>query len=99
MPDISNIDSEKIKAAAKQMDEIIGRVSGCVGKFKDAVANLDKGWVSDVKAGFMDNFRKDSDAMEEMIAQLREVAAGLIESATEFEKTESEIKAGVSSLR
>ena len=99
MPDISNIDSEKINAAAKQLDAIIGRINGCVGKFKDAVANLDKGWVSDVKAGFMQNVQTDQAAMQEMIEQLREITAGLVEAAAEFDKTESEIKSGVNALR
>jgi WXG100 family type VII secretion target len=99
MPDISNIDSEKINAAAKQLEAIVGRISGCVGKFKDAVANLDKGWVSDVKTGFMANVQKDQEAMQEMIDQLREVIAGLADAASDFDKTEGEIKAGVSALQ
>ena len=99
MPDISNIDSEKINAAAKQLEAIIGRVGGCVGRFKDAVANLDKGWVSDVKTGFMANVRKDQEAMQEMIDQLREVVSGLIEAASDFDKTESEIKTSVNALQ
>ena len=91
MPDISNVDSEKILSAVSQLDGIVDRMNGCVGKFADAVETLDKGWVSDIKTGFMANWNKDWEALQEMIMQLREINSGLREAASDFDKTESDI--------
>ena len=99
MPDISNIDSEKILSAASQLDGIVDRMNGCVGKFADAVETLDKGWVSEVKAEFMANYQIDWDAMQEMLGQLREINDSLREAAGDFDKTEGEITSGVNGLR
>ena len=98
MPDISNIDSEKILAAAGQLDGIVDRMGAGVAKFTEAIAALDKGWVSEVKAGFMANYQKDTEAMREMLAQLREINEGLRAAATDFDKTEGDIAASFSSL-
>ena len=99
MPDISNIDSEKILSAASQLDGVVDRMNGCVGKFADAIEALDKGWVSEVKAGFMATYQLDWEAMQEMLFQLREINDGLREAAGDFDKTEGEITSGVKSLR
>ena len=99
MPDISNIDSEKILGAAGQLDGVADRINGCVMKFADAIEALDKGWVSEVKAGFMDTYRGDMDAMQEMISQLYEINTGLREAATDFDKTEGDIVSSVGALR
>jgi len=99
MPDISHIDSEKILSATGQLDGIADRISGCAGKFNDAIAALDKGWVSDVKAGFMATYQIDRDAMQEMLSQLREINAGLRDAAGDFDKTENEMVSGVSTLK
>ena len=99
MPDISNIDSEKILSAVGQLDGVVDRMNGCVGKFADAIENLDKGWVSEVKAGFMATYQKDWEAMQEMLAQLREINATLREAASDFDKTENERLSGVNALR
>jgi len=99
VPDISNIDSEKIISAANQLDSIVDRIHGCVGKFADAVQNLDNGWVSEVKAGFMSNFQTDFEAMQEMIFQLHEINDGLRDAAGDFDKTEGEIGNAVKALR
>jgi uncharacterized protein YukE len=99
MPDISNIDTEKIRSAVGQLEGITGRITGCVSKFGDAVINLDKGWVSEVKGAFMQNVEKDMEAMQEMLFQLQEVSEGLTHAASDFDKTESEIKSGVNALR
>ena len=99
MPDISNIDTEKILSAVGQLDGIVDRMGGCVGKFGDAIANLDKGWVSEVKAGFMATYRHDWDAMQEMLSQLREINDMLRGAAGDFDKTESEMSGGASALR
>ena len=98
MPDISNIDSEKILAAASQLDGIVDRMGGSVAKFAEAIAALDKGWVSEVKAGFMANYQTDAEAMREMLAQLREINEGLRAAAADFDKTESDIAASFKAL-
>ena len=99
MPDVSNIDSEKILSAISQLDGVVGRLSGCVGKFNDAIGRLDKGWVSEVKAGFMANYQADSEAMQEMLEQLREISEGLKAAAGDFDKTENDVISGISALR
>ena len=99
MPDMSNIDSEKILSDVGQLDGIVDRMNGCVGKFTDAIVNLDKGWVSEVKAGFMATYQKDQEAMQEMLSQLREVCTTLREAASDFDKTENERLSGVNALR
>ena len=99
MPDISNIDSEKILSAASQLDGVVDRINGCVGKFADAIETLNKGWVSEVKGDFMATYQADREAMQEMLAQLREISSGLRDSAGEFDKMESEITTGVKALR
>ena len=99
MPDISNIDSEKIISAAASLDGIVDRMNGSIGKFADAIGALDKGWVSEVKADFMAHYQTDWEAMQEMLGQLREISDGLRAAAGDFDKTESEIAAGVKALR
>ena len=99
MPDISNIDSEKIQAAAKQLDGVVDRIAAQASKFYEAVATLDKGCVSEVKGGFMANYQTDRDATQEMLAQLREINEGLREAANDFDKSESDIAAAVNALR
>ena len=99
MPDISNIDSEKIISSVNQLDSVVDRIEGCVSKFADAIQNLDNGWVSEVKAGFMANYQSDFEAMQEMLFQLREINDGLRDASGDFDKTEGEIITSVSSLR
>lgn len=98
MSDISNIDSEKILAAVGQLDGIVDRMNGCVGKFADVIETLDKRWVSEVKAGFMSTYQTDWEAMQEMLAQLREINDGLKEAVSDFDKTESDIISNVGAL-
>ena len=99
MSDASNVDSDKLLAAAGQMEGIVDRMNRQVMKFTEAIEALDKGWVSDVKSGFMSTYRTDLDAMQEMISQLTELNALLRESAADFDKTENEAVASVGSLR
>jgi uncharacterized protein YukE len=98
MSDLTNIDSEKILSAVSQLDGIVDRMNGCVGKFADAIANLDKGWVSEVKGPFMQNYQTDQEAMQEMLSQLREVGTALREAAADFDKTENETLSGANAL-
>ena len=99
MPDISNIDAEKILSSTGQLEAVTERMNGCVMKFADTIENLDKGWVSEVKAGFMDNYHGDLAAMQEMVAQLWEISSGLREAASDFDKTENDIYGKVNALR
>ncbi len=99
MADMSNIDSDKILSAVGQLEGIVDRMNGCVGKFADAIEALDKGWVSEVKAGFMATYQNDWDAMQEMLGQLREINAMLREAAQDFDKTENETLSGANALR
>ena len=99
MPDMSHVDSEKILSAVGQLDGVVDRMNGCVGKFADAIERLDKGWVSEVKTGFMATYQNDWEAMQEMLAQLRELSAALREAASDFDKTENEILSGANALK
>lgn len=98
MAALSNVDSEKIRSTVSRLDGIAESISGCVGKFADAIEALDKGWVSDVKADFMARYQKDWQAMQEMLLQYREISAQLLDTATDLEKTESEILSSVRAL-
>ncbi len=99
MADMSNVDSDKILSAVGQLEGIVDRMNGCVGKFADAIEALDKGWVSEVKAGFMATYQNDWEAMQEMLGQLREINAMLREAAQDFDKTENETLSGANQLR
>jgi uncharacterized protein YukE len=98
MSDTSNIDSEKILSTCSQLDAVVERMDGYVMKFADAIERLDKGWVSEIKAGFMTNYQKDLEAMQEMISQLRELTTMLREAASDFDKTEEDVFSSVGSL-
>ena len=98
MPDISNIDSEKILSAVGQLDSIVDRMNGNVSKFADAIETLDKGWVSEIKGEFMANYQTDWEALQEMLMQLREVSTILREAASDFDKKENEIISSVGAL-
>jgi len=99
MPDMSNVDTEKILSDVGQLDGIVDRMNGCVGKFADAIGRLDKGWVSEVKTGFMATYQTDREAMQEMLAQLRELNTSLREAAADFDKTEGETLSGANALK
>lgn len=99
MANMSNIDSEQIGSAVQQLDEIVAAITNQVAKVREAVDALDKGWVSGVKVEFMSRYRRDEEAMQEMLEQFREISLQLRETAADFDKTESEILSEVSSLR
>ena len=99
MSEASNVDSDKLLAAAAQLEGIVDRMNSQVKKFSEAIEALDKGWASDVKSVFMSTYRTDLDAMQEMISQLTELNVVLRESAADFDKTENEAIARVGSLR
>lgn len=99
MGTMTNVDPSLIGSAVSQMDNIVSSIAANVSKIKDAMAALDKGWTSAVKADFMNTYRRDEEAMNEMLAQYREVSAMLRETAKEFEKAESEVLSQVSALK
>jgi uncharacterized protein YukE len=69
------------------------------GEISDAIETLDKGWVSEVKSGFMATYQQDWEAMQEMLGQLREINTALREAAADFDKTEQETLSGANALR
>jgi len=99
MADLSNVDAEKIRATVPQLEQVAAGLTAQVTKVKDAVANLDRGWTSTVKAEFMTRYRKDEAAMQEMLEQFRELNDLLKETANNFEQTESEILSSLSVLK
>ncbi|MDR0818227.1 MAG: WXG100 family type VII secretion target [Oscillospiraceae bacterium] len=98
MSDTSNINPEEINKTVAKLDGIVGSIRGCFNAFNEAIAALDKGWVSEVKGAFMENYRTDSAAIQEMLDQYAEVNEQLKNSAAEFEKAESDILREVSAL-
>ena len=99
MANMSNIDSEQINSAVHQLDEIVAAIANQVARVKEAVAALDKGWVSGVKTEFMSRCQRDEEAMQEMLEQFREISLQLKETAADFDKTESEIFSEIAALR
>jgi WXG100 family type VII secretion target len=99
MADVSNVDAEKIRATVPQLEQVAAGLTAQVTKVKDAVANLDRGWISTVKAEFMTRYRKDEAAMQEMLEQFRELNDLLKETANDFEQTEREILSSLSVLK
>lgn len=99
MADLSNVDAEKIRATVPQLEQVAAGLTAQVNKVKDAVANLDRGWISTVKAEFMTRYRKDEAAMQEMLEQFRELNDLLKETANDFEQTEREILSSLSVLK
>lgn len=98
MPDITNVDSERLVSTADRLDGVVDQMNSLVGRFADAIEALDKGWTSEVKAAFMAGYRTDWEAMQEALAQLREFGENLRESAGEFDKTENDILGDVRAL-
>lgn len=99
MADISNVDPDRIKAAVSQLSGINDALAAQVAKIKEAVKQLDSGWTSAVKAGFMQKYKLDEAAADEMLVQLREFTDALSEAASDFDKTESGMMGAVSALR
>lgn len=99
MADISNVDSDRIKAAVSQLSGVNDALSAQVAKVKEAIRQLDSGWTSSVKAGFMEKYKLDEVAADEMLTQLREFTDALSDAANDFDKTESDMASAVSALR
>jgi uncharacterized protein YukE len=95
---MSNIDSEKIISTVSQLDGGLEAMVGQMRKIIEAVAALDKGWTSTVKADFMTRYQKDETAMAEMVEQYDEISRGLKDIAADLDKTESDIESSVRAL-
>ena len=99
MADLTNVDGAKIRATAQKLADIDLDILACVRKINDALAALDKGWQSEVKTGFMQNWQHDAEALCEMMEQYTEVQQLLSDAAAEFDRAEEEMRSQVSSLR
>lgn len=99
MADMVNVDSDRILAAVNQLESTSSAIVNQMGKIVEAVAQLDKGWISSAKADFMSRYNVDKAAMEEMVGQYDEINKQLKDTASDFDKTEGEIMGGVNSLR
>ena len=91
MADMTNVDTDRIKSVVSQMDSLVNGMRNDSMKIREAIAALDKGWNAESKAKFMDRFRKEEEALAEMLEQYLEVGSILREAADDFDKTENEI--------
>jgi uncharacterized protein YukE len=95
---MSNVDSEKIISTVSQLDGSFEAMVSQMNKIVEAVAALDKGWTSSVKAEFLTRYQKDEAAMREMVEQYDEISRGLKDIAADLDKTESDIESSVKAL-
>jgi uncharacterized protein YukE len=98
LADMSNVDSEKIVSTVSQLDGTTAAMQAQMRKIVEAVAALDKGWTSTVKAEFIIRYQKDEAAMQEMLDQYDEISRGLKDIAADLDKTESDIESSVKAL-
>ena len=99
MANMTHVDAAKIRSTAQKLSDIDTSIFNCVEKLSDAMAALDKGWTSEVKASFMQTWAADAEALCEMIDQYVEVQEMLLEAAEDFDNTENEMAAQVAALR
>lgn len=99
MSELSNVDSDQIRSTVRNLEGTITGITAQVRKFQDAIANLDRGWKSSVKADFMSRYARDQAAMQEMIEQMQEINTQLVEIANDFDKAESETAGRIAQLR
>jgi uncharacterized protein YukE len=95
---MSNVDSEKIVSTVSQLDSTTDAMMAQMRKIVEAVAALDKGWTSTVKAEFMSRYQNDEAAMSEMVEQYAEISRGLKDIAADLDKTENDIESSVNAL-
>ncbi len=98
MPELSRIDLEKLSTYFGQAESAVDHLNSAVNSIFEAVETLDKGWMSEVKKDFMATYAIDKEAMQEMLAQLREFNQTLRDAAADFDKTEGEILDQVNAL-
>ncbi|MCR4891033.1 MAG: WXG100 family type VII secretion target [Lachnospiraceae bacterium] len=99
MAELLNVDPQQIRSAVSKLNESVSGITQDVAKIKEAMAGLDKSWQSDVKQEFFTRYRRDEEAMQEMIDQYNELSQMLNATAEEYERTESEMKDAMGKLR
>ena len=99
MSNLSHIDADKIRSTAQKLADIDIDILNCMEKLAETMDTLDKGWVSEVKASFMQTWEVDAEALCEMMDQYNEVQEMLLEAAQDFDNTENEMAAKVSGMR
>lgn len=99
MATLTNVDAEQLRSASQKLATIDTDIIANVRKLSEAIAALDKGWSSTVKAAFMQNWQTDSEALCEMMEQYSEVQELLLSAAQEFERTESDMVGRIGKLK
>ncbi len=99
MGEISNVDSDKIMSCANKMESEVANVQSGVTMFREAVTKLESTWVGESKIAFMQSFERDSEAMVEMVEQMREICDQLKQMANSYSSNESNIQGKLRSLR
>ena len=89
------VDTEALVSAAEKVDNSVSDLKAGVQKFQSIIEGLNNTWSSDVKTKFFTSYEKDLKALNEMVAQYADVAAGMKSLAEYHAKTEEEIKAKI----
>lgn len=90
-----SIDTESLLSAADKVEKSVGDLRSSISKFQNIIEGLNNTWSSDVKTKFFTSYEKDLKALNEMVTQYGEVAAGLRTMAQEHEKNEEALKASI----
>ncbi len=99
MGELSNVNSANITASAGKMEAEISNVQSGITMFRDAISKLNNTWTGESKNVFMQSFETDSEAMNEMVAQMSEVCESLKHMAQTYDESESNISSRLQSLR
>ncbi|MBE5860521.1 MAG: WXG100 family type VII secretion target [Butyrivibrio sp.] len=99
MADMTNVDADRLRQAANRVNSLAGDMSSNVGKINDALANLSKGWQSEVATKFLSNWQADQEALNEMVDQYLEIGDIMNELASDYEASESEVQGLMGKLR
>lgn len=83
-------DSAILRQTAQKVDASSSELNNQVRQFQTLIEGLSSSWSSDVKDKFFQNYNIDLKALQEMVSQYAEVAAGLLEIADEMDKMEEE---------
>ena len=93
------VDTEKIKAVAGRMDNIMSSIRTNVKTAKEAVMGLEKSWKSEVKDEFFRQVMVDLEAMEEMEQQYEEITRCLREVTGSYDSAEQESASNIKSKK
>ena len=99
MANLTNADAAKIRSTAQKLADIDIDIIANVRKLVNTISTFDKGWQSEVKEQFMQNWQMDAEALVEMMDQYGEIQELLFQAAQEFENTESELMSKVQQLK